>query len=445
MIEKVKELLEKGNYKEAKLQLNNLNSSDVAELLEDIEPKEVIKVFKLINKDKAAEVFAYLPVEQETEIIGLLSDKEAVYLIDEMYVDDAVDLLEEMPSNVVRRLLKKCTVETRNDINKLLNYPENSAGSIMTVEYAELKENLTIKQAIEILKKEMENYETVNTCFVVNIERKLIGYIHLKDIICANENDLVKDIVKKDSIACKTTDDQEDVAKMFQKYDLTAMPVVDSEDRMVGIITIDDIVDVLQDENTEDINKMAAINSSGGKAYLKTSIFETWKARIPWLLILMISATFTGKIIQGYEEALTTYVILTAFIPMLMDSAGNAGGQASVTIIRSLSLGDIEFKDIGKVVWKEIRVAILCGITLAIVNMIKLIIIDRVILKVAFVVSITLFITIIIAKIIGSVLPILVKKIKLDPAVMASPIITTITDALSLVIYFQIATHLLSL
>lgn len=445
MLERVKQLLEEKKYKEAKVELNELNSSDVAELLEDIESNEIIKVFKLINKDKAAEVFSYLPVEQETEIISLLSDKEAVSLLDEMYADDATDLLGEMPANLVRRLLKQCTAETRNDINKLLNYPENSAGSIMTVEYAELKENRTIKQAIEKLRKEMEDYETVNICFVLDAERKLIGYIHLKDIICADENDLVKDIVQKDVIFCKTTEDREEVAKMFQKYDLTAMPVVDSENRMVGIITIDDIMDVLEEENTEDIEKMAAINHGTNKTYLKTGIFETWKSRIPWLLILMLSATFTGKIIESYEQALTSYVILTAFIPMLMGSAGNAGGQASVTIIRSLSLGDIEFKDIWKVIWKELRVALLCGITLSVVNLIKLMLIDRVTFEVATVVSLTLFATVIISKLIGCTLPILVKKIKLDPAVMASPIITTIIDALSLVIYFQIATHLLSL
>ena len=444
MLESVEKLLEEKKYKEAKIELNKLNSSDVAELLEDIDSKEIIKIFRLINKDKAAEVFAYLPVEQETEIIGLLTDKEAVSLLDDMYADDAVDLLEEMPSNVVRRLLKQCTRETRNDINKLLNYPENSAGSIMTVEYAELKEGLTIKQAIENLRKEIEYYETINTCFVVNAERKLIGFIHLKDIICAKEEDLVKDIVRKDVIFCKTTDDQEEAAMMFQKYDLTAMPVVDSEDRMVGIITIDDIMDVLQEENTEDIEKMAAIMPTH-KSYFKVGIFETWKARIPWLLLLMVSATFTGKIIQNYESALASYVILTSFIPMLMDTAGNAGGQASVTIIRGLSLCEIEFKDILKVIWKEMRVAILCGITLAIANVVKLLLVDKVTMQVALVVNLTLIFTIFLAKIIGSTLPLCAKKLGFDPAVMASPFITTIVDACSLIIYFQIATHLLGI
>lgn len=314
----------------------------------------------------------------------------------------------------------------------------------MTVEYAELKEGLTIKQAIENLRKEIEYYETINTCFVVNAERKLIGFIHLKDIICANEEDLVKDIVKKDVIFCKTTDDQEEAARMFQKYDLTAMPVVDSENRMVGIITIDDIMDVLQEENTEDIEKMAAIMPTH-KSYFKVGIFETWKARIPWLLLLMVSATFTGKIIQNYETALASYVILTSFIPMLMDTAGNAGGQASVTIIRGLSLCEIEFKDILKVVWKEMRVAILCGITLAIANMVKLLLVDRVTMQVALVVNLTLIFTIFLAKIIGSTLPLCAKKLGFDPAVMASPFITTIVDACSLIIYFQIATHLLGI
>ena len=444
MIENVEQLLEEKRYREAKQELNQLNSSDIAEILEDIDSAEVIKIFKLMNKDKAADVFAYLPVDQESEIISLLSDKEAVYLLDEMHADDAADLIEEMPANVVRRLLQKCTKETRTDLNKLLNYPENSAGSIMTVEYAELKENLTIKQAIDILKKEIEDYETINTCYVVDVTRKLIGYIHLKHIICAEEDELVSDIVQKDVISCKTTEDQEEIARMFQKYDLTAMPVVDSENRLVGIITIDDIVDVLQEENTEDIEKMAAITPTH-KSYLKVGIFETWKARIPWLLLLMVSATFTGKIIQSFEGALATCAILTAFIPMIMDTGGNAGGQASVTIIRGLSLCDIEFSDILRIIWKEIRVAILCGITLAAANFLKLLFIDRVTMSVAIVVNLTLICTICIAKLIGSTLPLLAKKVGFDPAVMASPFITTLVDACSLLIYFQIATHLLNI
>ena len=374
----------------------------------------------------------------------MLSDKEAVSLLDEMYADDAADLIEEMPANVVKRLLQKCTADTRNDINRLLNYPDNSAGSIMTVEYAELKENLTIKQAMEILKKEIEYYETINICYVVDIQRKLIGFLQLKDIICANPEDLVKNVLNSNVISCKTTDDQEAVALMFQKYDLSVMPVVDSENRLVGIITIDDIIDVVQDENTEDIERMAAITSTH-KPYLKVGVFETWKSRIPWLLLLMISATFTGKIIQSYESALASYVILTAFIPMLMDTGGNAGSQASVTIIRGLSLNEVDFKDILKVIWKEMRVAILCGITLAIANFIKLFIIDNVTLQVNLVVNLTLVCTIFIAKLIGSSLPLLAKKAGFDPAVMVNPFITTLVDACSLIIYFQVATVMLGL
>lgn len=444
MLKNLEKLLDEKRYKEAKKELNEINSSDVAELLEDIDSQEIIKVFKLIDKDKAAEVFSFLSVEQEAQIISLLSDKEAVSLLDEMYADDAADLIEEMPANVVKRLLQKCTSDTRNDINKLLNYPDNSAGSIMTVEYAELKENLTIKQAMEILKKEIEYYETVNICYVVDIQRKLIGFLQLKDIICANPEDLVKDVLNSGVISCKTTDDQEEVALMFQKYDLSAMPVVDSENRLVGIITFDDIIDVVQAENTEDIERMAAITSTH-KPYLKVGIFETWKSRIPWLLLLMISATFTGKIIQSYESALASYVILTAFIPMLMDSGGNAGSQASVTIIRGISLGEVEFKDIFKIMWKEARVAILCGITLATANFVKLWLIDRVALEVNFIVNITLIFTVFLAKLLGCTLPLIVKKMKLDPAVMASPFITTLVDACSLMIYFQVATIMLGL
>ena len=319
MLKDVEKLLEDKRYKEAQVQLNNLNSSDVAELLEDIDSKEIVKIFGLMSKDKSAEVFTYLPVDQETEVLSLLSDKDAVSLLNEMHTDDAVDLLNEMPSNVVTRLLRQCTADTRNDINKLLNYPENSAGSIMTVEYTELKENLTVQQAIEKLKSEIEYYETVNICFVLDSQRKLKGFIHLKDIICAEPTDLIKDILKTNIKSCRTTDDQEEVARLFQKYDVNVMPVVDSEQRLVGIITVDDIIDVVQRENTEDIESMAAIATTH-KPYLKVGVFETWKARIPWLLLLMVSATFTGKIIQSFESALATCVILTAFIPMLMDT-----------------------------------------------------------------------------------------------------------------------------
>ena len=444
MIERVEELIEKKQYKKAKEELANVNVVDIAEFLEDVEEKELIKIFKLIDKDKAADVFSNLSIEKETELISLLTDKEAVNLLDEMFADDAADLIEEMPANVVKRLLKKCPQDTRNDINKLLNYPEYSAGSLMTVEFAELKENLTIEKAIGKLKKEKEEYETVNTCFVVNIERKLLGKISLEDIVFAPNDELIKNIYNDEIISIKTTDDQEEVANLFKKYDLTVMPVVDSEDRLVGIITIDDVVDVLEEEATEDIEKMAGITPTT-KSYLKTGVIETWKKRIPWLLLMMLSATFTGTIIQSYESALAGYIILTSFIPMLMGTGGNAGSQASVTVIRGLSLGEIEFEDVLKVVWKEFKVAIICGITLAIANFIKLILIDRIEIMVSAVVCLALLFTVILAKIIGSVLPLIAKKFKLDPAVMASPFITTLVDALSLITYFQIATYLLKI
>ena len=334
MIEELLKLIDEKKYKEVNNKLKEINEADIAEILEDLEDQELIKIFKLIDKDKAADVFSNLPVEKETELIALLTDKEAVALLNEMYTDDAVDLIEEMPANVVKRLLKKCPKDTRDSINKLLNYPDNSAGSIMTVEFAELKENLTIEKAIDKLRKEKEEYETLNTCFVVNPQRKLLGKIKLEDIIFSPKEELVKNIYDDDIISIKTTEDQEEVANMFMKYDLTVMPVVDSEERLVGIITIDDVIDVLEEEATEDISIMAAVTPTD-KPYLKVGIIETWKNRIPWLLLLMISATFTGKIIQHYEDALAGYIILTAFIPMLMDTGGNAGGQASATIIRA--------------------------------------------------------------------------------------------------------------
>ena len=444
MIEEIEELIKEKNYKKLKEELGKINNFDLAELIEDLKRDEAIKVFSLMEKDKAAEVFANLPVEIEAKLITVLTDKVAVDLLNQMYADDAADLVEEMPANVVKRLLKKCSKETRNDINKLLNYPENSAGSLMTVEFAELKENLSIEKALEKLRKEKEEYETVNTCYVVNAGRKLLGYIDLQDIIFSQPENIIKNLYNDNIISVKTTEDQEEVANMFKKYDLTVMPVVDSEERLVGIITIDDVIDVFEEEATEDIEKMAGITPTT-KSYLKTGVIETWKKRIPWLLLMMLSATFTGTIIQSYESALAGYIILTSFIPMLMGTGGNAGSQASVTVIRGLSLGEIEFEDVLKVVWKEFKVAIICGITLAIANFIKLILIDKIEIIVSAVVCIALVFTVILAKIIGCVLPLVAKKLKLDPAVMASPFITTLVDALSLLTYFQIATMLLNI
>ena len=358
--------------------------------------------------------------------------------------DDATDLIEEMPANVVKRLLALASPETRRDINHLLRYPEDSAGSIMTVEFVDLKENLTVEQAISRIRKLGMDSETINICYVLDSRRKLVGTVALRYLLLTDPDELIGDIMHENVISINTLMDQEEVARTFQKYDFTAMPVVDNESRLVGIITVDDVVDIMEKEATEDIEKMAAIVPTD-KPYMRMGVFETYKKRIPWLLLLMISATFTGKIISSFEDALSVYVILTAFIPMLMDTGGNAGGQASVTIIRGLSLDEIEFADMLKVIGKEVRVAALCGCTLAVCNFAKLLLFDKVGLSVALVVCITLVCVVLIAKIVGCTLPMFAKRLGFDPAVMASPFITTIVDAISLLIYFQVATNLLGL
>lgn len=445
MYERIYNLIEQKDIVNLKLELLKLNEADIAEILDEINDNEKrIRIFRLLPKTIAADVFADLDLDNQQNIITSLSMKEAGTILDNLFADDAVDLIEEMPANIVTKLLKNTTKETRADINFLLKYPINSAGSIMNTAYIDLKENITVNQAIEKIRKEKEDTETLNICFVLDKERKLKGAIFLKDLLFNKPETLIKDIMETKLLYVNTYDDQEEVANSFSKYDVNTMPVVDSENRMVGIITIDDIVDIMEQEATEDIEKMAAISPTD-KPYMKTSVFETWKKRIPWLLLLMISATFTGEIIQTYEEALASYVILTSFIPMFMDTGGNAGGQASVTIIRGISLKEIEFKDILKIMWKEFRVAILTGITLAAANFIKLLVIDKVNMSIASVVCLTLIITIIFAKLVGCTLPLFAKKVGFDPAVMASPFITTIVDALSLITYFQIATILLGL
>ena len=451
MKEEIKGLVHEKKFRNLKELLSNMQVVDIAENIKELEIDEIAKIIRLLNKDMAAELFAELPLSIETELLSKLTDKEAVLIINEMFADDAADVLDEMPANIVRRILKQCDKDTRSDINKLLNYPEDSAGSVMTVEYAELKSTLTVKQAITTLRKEIDEYETINVCYVVDARRKLLGHISLKDILLADSDDNILDVSHQDTICVKTTTDQEEVGKLFKKYDLTVMPVVDSEDRLVGIITIDDIMDIMEEEATEDIEKMAAISPSD-KPYLEISPIETWKARIPWLLLLMISATFTGQIISNFETSLAVLPILTAYIPMLMDTGGNAGSQASVTIIRSLSLNQINFKDISKVIWKELRVSIMVGLTLALANFVKLMLIDNMLFKntavtlpVAGVICLTIFMIVVVAKFIGCTLPILTKKLGFDPTVMASPFITTIVDALGLLVYFWIASNLLSI
>ena len=447
----IKELLLSKKFKEIKNLLSEREIVDIADTIKDFNPDEIAQIIRLMNKDMAADLFSELPLSVETEVLSKLTDKEAVFIINDMFADDAADVLDEMPANIVRRILKQCDKDTRSDINKLLKYPEDSAGSLMTVEYAELKGNITVKQAINILRHEIDEYETINVCYVVDVNRKLIGHIKLKDILLAHQDDLINDIATLDTICVKTTTDQEEVGRLFKKYDLTVMPVVDFEDRLVGIITIDDIMDIMEEEATEDIEKMAAITPSD-KPYLEIGVFSTWLSRIPWLLLLMISATFTGSIISNFEDALKVLPVLTSYIPMLMDTGGNAGSQASVTIIRSLSLNQVNYKDIGKVIFKELRVSMLIGLTLAIANFFKLMLIDRILLHidaitlpVAGVICATIFAIVVVAKFIGCTLPIITKKIGFDPTVVASPFITTIVDALGLIVYFFIATHVLGI
>ena len=443
-LERVNELIEKKSFMELRCELLEMNAADIAAILEELSNAETIKIFRLLPKDLAAEVFSFLPIEVEQFIITSLTAKEAGFLIDNMFADDAADLMDEMPANVVTKLLAHADPETRRDINHLLQYPEDSAGSLMTVEYVSLKEGITVSEAIAQIRENAEDSADFNICYVLDERRKLIGTVELRDLILSKPDALVRDVMTENFICVNTHVDQEEVAQAFQKYDCTAMPVVDKEHRLVGIITIDDIVDIIEQEATEDIEMMAAITPTD-KPYMKTSVLETWKKRIPWLLLLMISATFTGQIIQHYENALGAYIVLTSFIPMLMDTGGNAGSQASVTIIRGLSLNELEFSDIWAIMWKEFRVSICCGLTLAVANFAKLLLIDRVSIMIAAVVCITLASAVIVAKLVGCTLPVLAKKVGFDPAVMASPFITTIVDALSLMIYFTVATHLLGI
>ena len=453
LVKKVIELIEDKKYVLVKKEFADMNEADIAEVLEELQEElptqEFIRVFRLLPKDIAADVFAHLPVEIEQYIINSLTDKETTNIIENMFADDAADLMEEMPASVVRRILALASDETRNDINHLLKYPEDSAGSIMTVEFADLKENITVKKALERIRKIGIDKETINTCYVLDLQRHLVGSVTLRTLLLGNPDAIVSDIMDENVITVSTLDDQETVARQFQKYDFMAMPVVDSENRLVGIITVDDILEIIEEEATEDMEKMAAILPSD-KSYFRTGIFETFKSRIPWLLILMISATITGTIIDSFEAKLAGITGLVAFIPMLMDTGGNSGGQASVTIIRAISLNEVEFKDIFRVIWKEIRVAVLCGLTLAVVNFIRVLIMNALgtgitheAIMVNITVCITLCITVMCAKLVGCMLPILANQLGFDPAVMASPFITTIVDAISLVLFLKIATFML--
>ena len=447
-IETIVSLIEAKQYYELRSALAEMNAADIAVIFEQLLEKYRAVVFRLLSKDQAAETFVELESDTQTNLIRSFSDNELKEIIDELYVDDAVDIIEEMPANVVRRILNQADDETRRAINNILKYPVDSAGSLMTVEYVSLRSGLTVADAFANIRRTGIDKETIYNCYVVDSNRRLIGVVTARSLLLAESEDIIDDIMEPNIISVTTREDKEDVAKKFAKYDLLAIPVVDSENRLVGIVTFDDAIDVIEEEATEDMEKMAAITPTD-KPYLKSGVFETWRARIPWLLLLMISAAFTGGIIQHFETALAAQVTLTAFIPMLMDTGGNSGSQASVSIIRGLSLGDIQMRDILRILWKEIRVALMCGLTLAGANFAKMMVIDRVVSgvtpTVALVVCITMVLTVVFAKVVGCSLPIVAKRIGFDPAVMAAPFITTIVDALSLLVYFTTASMLLNI
>ena len=450
-LDRLMELVRERKFRTLREELIQMNEVDIAEFLDELDVEQEILVFRLLPKDMAAEVFTYLEnTDDQEKLIGALSDKELREVLDELYLDDTVDLIEDMPANVVSRILRNTDASTRSQINQLLNYPKDSAGSIMTTEFVDLHPDATVEQSFARIRKVGLDKETVYTCYVTQ-NRILLGVVTVRRMLLSSYETRIGDIMETNVLSVNTHEDKEDVAQMFSKYDLSALPVVDGENRLVGIITFDDAMDVIEEETTEDFEKMAAILPSD-KPYLKTGVFETWRARIPWLLLLMLSATFTGIIITHFESALTACVVLSSFIPMLSGTGGNSGSQSSTAVIRALSLDEIDFSDLVPVVWKEIRVSVLCGICLACANFVKMMIVDRWLMNnpevtplVALVVCLTLVFTVLCAKVVGCTLPMAAEKVGIDPAVMASPFITTIVDALSLLIYFFFATRLLGI
>ena len=448
-LEQLMELVQTKQFRKLRSILMEMNEVDVAEFLDELGPEETILVFRLLPKEQAAEVFAELEDSDDQErLINALNDKELREVLDELYLDDTVDVIEDMPANVVSRILRNSDPASRSQINQLLNYPKDSAGSIMTTEYVFLHPDATVEESFARIRKEGMDKETIYTCYVTQ-NRVLLGVVTVRRLLLSAYETKIRDIMETNVLSVNTHDDKEDVAQMLNKYDLSAIPVVDGDNRLVGIVTFDDAMDVIEEETTEDFEKMAAILPSD-KPYLKTGVFETWRSRIPWLMLLMLSATFTGIIITKFESALAACVVLTSFIPMLSGTGGNSGSQSSTAVIRALSLDEIEFSDMAAVVWKESRVAVLCGVGLACANFVKMMIVDRWLMGnpdvtplVALVVCLTLVFTVLCAKVVGCTLPMAAEKIGIDPAVMASPFITTIVDALSLLIYFFFATQLL--
>ena len=448
-LEEIISLVEQRKLGKIKEILSEMNEADIAPLSEELEEKDIPVIYRVLPKDLASEVFAYMESETQELLIRSFSDTELKQVINDLWLDDTVDIIEEMPANVVSRILKTASPSVRKQINELLKYPEDSAGSIMTVEYVSLNKDLTVTEAFKKIRREGVHKETVYTCYVTE-KRQLIGTVSVRDLLIASEDEVISEIMETNVISVHVNEDIENVSRAFSKYDIMALPVVDNDDRIVGIITVDDIIDVIEEEATEDFEKMAAITPTD-KPYLKTGVLSIWLTRIPWLLLLMVSATLTGGIITSFEGALTAFPALVAFIPMLMGTGGNAGGQASVTVIRGLAIGEVQLRDVFRVLWKEIRVSVLCGVVLSVVGFVKILLVDNLVLNAgvtmqeALVVSITLALTVFISKVIGCTLPILAKKLGLDPAVMASPFITTLVDVVSLIIYFVVASRILAI
>ena len=451
LLEEIEEMTRRKQYKALRDILVELEPADIADLFDDLPEEMLPLLFRLLPKEPAAELFVELEPDVQEMLIRGFSNTELKEVLDELYLDDAVDIVEEMPAGVVKRILKHADPDTRKSINEILKYPEDTAGSLMTTEFVDLKRDMTVEDALKRIRRTGTDKETINVCYVVDPARKLLGIVSLRTILLSDEDDSIEDIMDPNVISVTTLEDKEDVAQTFSKYNFIALPVVDKENRLVGIITVDDAIDVMEEETTEDFEKMAAMLPSD-KPYLKTGVLETWKARIPWLLILMLSATFTGIILNHYETALAACIVLNSFIPMLTGTGGNSGTQASTAVIRALSLDEVEFSDLGHVIWKELRVALLCGACLGGANFVKMMLVDRTLLHntavtptVALVVCLTLVFVVFFAKLVGCSLPILAERIGLDPAVMASPFISTIVDAISLIIYFRFASLLLGI
>lgn len=439
------QLLDARDMKQLQRRMEEMNGFDVAGFLTELEDNRMPMVFRLLSKEMAAEVFSNLDTPEQERIINSITDSELSGILEEMFVDDAVDMMEELPANVVKRVMRTATAETRDLINQYLHYPENSAGSIMTSEFVDLKKYMSVKESFARIRRIGEDKETIYVCFVTAADRRLEGVVTVKDLLLADDDDVIEQLMDRNVVFAATTEDQESVSEKFSDYDLLAMPVVDKEGRLVGIVTVDDIIDVMEQEATEDFERMAGMTPSD-KPYSRTSVAEMWKNRVPWLLFLMISATFTSVILTSFEDMLAVQAALVAFIPMLMGTGGNSGAQASTAVIRSLSLGDTEPADALVVMWKELRVAFICGLTLSLVNFGKMLLLDGMVLgndgvtvAVAATVSLSILFIVMFAKVVGSMLPILAEKLGVDPAVMANPLISTLTDAVSLLIYIYIA------